>query len=338
MSEDATLFYGCLRSAITSDTTSELMCCKFNLAGDLIATGNANGAVTVFQPHSSGAVYELRPSSGALRHLPVTGVHFRKVGSPTDAVQNNILLASYSSGHVRHWHITTGQCLSTIKEDRETLAAAYSSDYRSFVTVGSDSKVHLYDESSLKLVSTFERSLSSSTMDGHASRVFAVRYHPSDPTSFLSAGWDDTIQFWDTRQSHSVRRISGPHICGDSLDIDSDTYDILTGSWSYSDTLQVWDFASGKLLSTFQPTPQCKLYAACWLRPGVALAGGTQAHLTVVADTRANKELGGMRDMGHSVYGLDYHQRSNTVAVAAGSKLYSVALSSTLQALLNQEH
>ena len=42
--------------------------------------------------------------------------------------------------------------------------------------------------------------------------------------------------------------------------------------------------------------------------------------------------------MGHSVYGLDYHQRSNTVAVAAGSKLYSVALSSTLQALLNQEH
>lgn len=31
-------------------------------------------------------------------------------------------------------------------------------------------------------------------MDGHASRVFAVRFHPSDPTSFVSAGWDDTVQ------------------------------------------------------------------------------------------------------------------------------------------------
>ena len=35
-------------------------------------------------------------------------------------------------------------------------------------------------------------------MDGHASRVFAVRYHPSDPTSFLSAGWDDTVQVGGT--------------------------------------------------------------------------------------------------------------------------------------------
>ena len=64
---------------------------------------------------------------------------------------------SDSSGHVRHWHITTGQCLSTLKEDRETLAAAYSPDFQSFVTVGSDCKVHLYDESSLKLVCTFEK-------------------------------------------------------------------------------------------------------------------------------------------------------------------------------------
>lgn len=52
----------------------------------------------VFQPHSSGAVYELR-TSGAHSHLPVTGVHFRKVGAGSDAVQNNILLASCECGY-----------------------------------------------------------------------------------------------------------------------------------------------------------------------------------------------------------------------------------------------
>lgn len=245
-----------------------------------------------------------------------------------------------SSGHVRHWHITTGQCLSTITEDSEILAAAYSCDFQSFATAGSDCKIRLYDEGSLKLVSTFERSFSasSSVMDGHASRVFAVRYHPSNPTCFLSAGWDDTVQFWDTRQSHSVRRISGPHVCGDSLDIDPDTHDILTGSWSYSETLQTWDFASGKLLSTFQPTPQSKLYSACWLRPGIAMIGGTQTCLAMVVDVKANKELGGLKNLEHSIYGLDYHRDSNIIAVAAGSRLYSLILSSTPQTLLDQEN
>ena len=51
------------------------------------------------------------------------------------------------------------------------------------------------------------------------------------------------------------------------------------------------------------------------------------------------QELGGMKDLEHSVYGLDYHQRSNTIAVAAGNKLYSsVVLGSTLQALHSRDH
>ena len=43
-----------------------------------------------------------------------------------------------------------------------------------------------------------------------------------------------------------ARRISGPHICGDALDIDPNTHDILTGSWSYSDTLQVCGLLGGR--------------------------------------------------------------------------------------------
>lgn len=31
-------------------------------------------------------------------------------------------------------------------------------------------------------------------MDGHMSRVFAVRYIPEEDYIFVSAGWDDTIQ------------------------------------------------------------------------------------------------------------------------------------------------
>lgn len=36
--------------------------------------------------------------------------------------------------------------------------------------------------------------MSASVMDGHVSRVFALAYHPSDPNTILSGGWDDTVQ------------------------------------------------------------------------------------------------------------------------------------------------
>lgn len=63
------------------------------------------------------------------------------------------------------------------------------------------------------------RSDSPDIMDGHKSRVFSVCFNPKSAHEIISAGWDDTVQFWDTRQAHSLRFISGVHMCGDGLDI-----------------------------------------------------------------------------------------------------------------------
>ena len=42
-------------------------------------------------------------------------------------------------------------------------------------------------------------------MDGHRSRILAIKYHPLQSNIFLSGGWDDTVQIWDQRDSHSLR-------------------------------------------------------------------------------------------------------------------------------------
>lgn len=63
------------------------------------------------------------------------------------------------------------------------------------------------------------RSDSPDVMDGHKSRVFSACFNPKSVHEIISAGWDDTVQFWDTRQAHSLRFISGVHMCGDGLDI-----------------------------------------------------------------------------------------------------------------------
>ena len=61
-----------------------------------------------------------------------------------------------ASGQVRHWHVSTKQCLSTILEDRHTLAARFAPDYLTFATAGSDGKVHIYDHSTKTLQAVLE--------------------------------------------------------------------------------------------------------------------------------------------------------------------------------------
>lgn len=74
-----------------------------------------------------------------------------------------------------------------------------------------------------------------------------------------------------------------PPVCGDSLDISPDGHTILTGSWRPNDTLQRWDFATGKLLDTIPfasgpgglgaDRPEL-LYAAAWSPDGEKFAAG----------------------------------------------------------------
>ena len=61
-----------------------------------------------------------------------------------------------ASGQVRHWHVSTKQCLSTIHEERHTLAARFAHDHLTFATAGSDSKVHIYDYPTNTLLSVLE--------------------------------------------------------------------------------------------------------------------------------------------------------------------------------------
>lgn len=76
-------------------------------------------------------------------------------------------------------------------------------------------------------------------MDGHKNRIHAICSHPNMESVFLTGGWDQTIHYWDERTVHSQKHFSGPHLCGDALDIVAEDQVIITGSWRSYSTLQV---------------------------------------------------------------------------------------------------
>lgn len=62
---------------------------------------------------------------------------------------------------------------------------------------------------------------------GHSNRILSIKF-TKDPNIMISGGWDNTLLIWDIRDYIPLACIYGPHIWGDSIDINGDL--ILTGS------------------------------------------------------------------------------------------------------------
>ena len=62
-----------------------------------------------------------------------------------------------ADGRVKTWHVTTGSCIGTaIEPSRQTLACAFNSSGDQFVTAGSNTKLHVYDERTRQVVCTLQ--------------------------------------------------------------------------------------------------------------------------------------------------------------------------------------
>lgn len=113
------------------------------------------------------------------------------------------------------------QCIFNIKTDFQVLGLTYHPTLAKFLAYGDNGKIYLYNEETRTCESVFQRSCERQKHDGHTSRVFACCYHPISPFEFISAGWDNVVQFWDVRRPNAVRHIFGVHVAGKGIDINS---------------------------------------------------------------------------------------------------------------------
>ena len=296
---------------LVRDVPQEIFSVRFSFDGTLLATGCNDGVVRIYNGKTGGNVLQtLRPttedggppqgSEELSVQLPITAMRFRPGGN-----SRGVLLACSADATVRHWHVPTGKCLSTIYEgnDQQIFACDYRQDGQMFATGGKDKRLRLYDESrtssstgscsgigasatlsnsrgsssstspsgaspistfggglfagaSIETLSGHSSSQNSDTCSGgsHSNRIFAVCFHPLEKDLILSGGWDNTIQIWDARVSGNghgaVRSMFGAHLCGDALQVTPDGNYVISGSWRPEDALQIWDFRSGKLISS----------------------------------------------------------------------------------------
>ncbi|KAM5152500.1 coronin-7-like [Mantella aurantiaca] len=305
------------------DCGEEVLSCQFNPSGSLLAAGLISGSIKVFRVSDGSCVHTLKDEQSITERLPVTAITFHP-NRPN--AKGDLLLSTYAGGQVKLWHLSTQSCVRSLREDRQIMSATYNPSGSHFLTAGSGDEILVYDAENMMCVNICQASPSLSMMDGHRSRVFALKFHPYSEINFISGGWDNTVQFWDMRQMHSLRRLSGPHVCGDSLDIDPDTEQILIGSWRKEESLQVWDSQTGQKISTIPDDYRgpSRIYCCRWVGGGHMIAAGSDINMCRIIDRSSQLTRGTLIDLPGGIYSLDLSTSS------PGAPLIAVTSNQTL--------
>lgn len=313
--------FGAAVYEIPCPSSTRAQCAAFNHDGSLLAFGCEDGIVRAHDATTG------RPSAlfNTAKHddpdAPrgvVTAVRFLRGAVDDRAAAKNVALVATSAGRVFHWHATSGAVLGDpiVETHNQTFALDVRADGRAFATAGSDATVRAYDQTTRRVVSRlppYDPSGPGSAAEGHADRVFAVRYLHENADVLASAGWDNVLTVWDARAgTRAARKIQGPSVCGDAVDARfvGAGVEILTGSWRDRRAVQLWDMGTGRLVADVPfgaPAGEknCAVYGARFAKKaGTVVAAGSgsnEARATDPNTGRCAARVAGLPAPAHAV-------------------------------------
>lgn len=146
----------------------------------------------------------------------------------------------------------------------------------------------------------------------------------------VSCGWDNTLIIYDVRQHYPVASMLGPHVCGESLDVQGNY--ILAGSYSLKENLTIWDIRKHSRVQTIDwfdhdfekdvDNLACLVYGASFSKTSndFCIAGGTQKNeVRVFQNTGTNYRcVAALTDLEKAVLSVDYSNKSNKFAIGSG--------------------
>lgn len=255
-----------VNGAIEVDDKIEVLCLQFNQNLNLIATGDSDGRLQVYDVFSGSPVTSIKdakPSESMTTpsKCPLSATHNMPIicmkWHPETHTTSNFLYYAHVNGYIGVLERETMKKQIIIEENDEIACIDFNIDGTCMASVGKDFCIRLYDSNVAspafnKMIKSYGMhnldihnqeliEQSPSTNLYHTSRLQCAKFSNMSNEVLFTGGWDRTVKIWDKRTQHGlVNTINGPFICGSDA-IDVCNYLVLTASWVKQNALHLWD-------------------------------------------------------------------------------------------------
>lgn len=268
-----------LTDSVFTKVLGSIKSVAFSPDGKLLATGDTNGAVHLWEVASG-------------RELLTCKGHTNLVNSVTFSPSGEIVASGSYDQTVRLWDVSTGECLQVLNRHTNSVFSITFSPSGEILASGNfDQTVSLWDIRTGECLKT---------LYGHTRLVCSVIFSPSGQT-LASASGDQTLRIWDVSTGECLK------ILHEHTGLVSSVAFSLSGgmlaSGSYDQTLRIWDVSTGECLKILQGHTE-SLWSVAFSPSGKTLASGSYdetVRLWDVSTGECLKILQGHTDLVYSV-------------------------------------
>jgi WD40 repeat protein len=237
-----------VNGVIEIDDKIEVLSLQFNEDLNLIATGDSDGRVQIYDVFSGQPVNPTKdplnePTStqtgnkfahSVTHNMPIICMKWHPESYNTS---HNLLYYAHVNGYIGILNRDTMKKLVLIEESDELACIDFNIDGSCLASVGKDFTIRLYDSNiSSPTNNTNVKSYGMHNLDihnqeliqqspstnlYHTSRLQCVKFSNMSNDVLFTGGWDRTVKIWDKRTQHGlVNTMNGPFICGsDAIDV-----------------------------------------------------------------------------------------------------------------------
>ena len=288
-----------LVQSVFAETLSGVVSVAFSPDGKILATGDVNGRICLWQVADGKQLLTFQGHTGW-----VWSVAFSPDGQTLASCCHDSL--------VRLWDRKTGETLRVLHGHTSGVrSVTFSADGRTLASGSLDSSIRLWDLRDGHCLNA---------LHGHTSAVRSVTFSPDGRT--LASGSDDSsVRLWDIRDGQCLLVLSGhgDRVCSVSFSSDGRTL----ASGSDDSSVRLWDVRNGQCLNALHGHTS-GVWAVAWSPDGRTLASGSNDSWVRLWDVQTSEALRALHGHISAVRSVAWSPDGRTLA--SGSNDSSVRL------------
>ncbi|GAB4173455.1 MAG: NB-ARC domain-containing protein [Coleofasciculaceae cyanobacterium] len=297
-----------LAKSVFAETFSGILTVAISPCGNLLATGDVNGEVRLWQVADGKQRFTLKghtswvwsvafsPDGCTLasssddctvrlwdiqegRCVRVLRGHSSGISAVTWSPDGGTLASSSDDASVRLWPIGEGRCIRILSGHTSRVrGVTWSPDGRTLASGSFDLTVRVWD---------VQQGNCLTVLSGHSRGVGAVTFSP-DSRTLASGSEDQTVRVWDVQQGNCLKVLSGHSSGVGAVAFSPDGCTLASGG--EDQTVRVWDVLEGNCLKVLSGHTS-RVWSVCWSPDGRTLASGSDDSSVRLWDVGEGKYL-----------------------------------------------